>query len=416
MKGGVDVVNVNTSIPVQFEVLQDEDIRFQKIRIWIAHTQKNANGSYFSKEALETLKNSLANVPILGYIQVDERNELDYKGHEQELSITNDGIKFRYQGRAYGLVPENHNARFETKVCSDGIEREFLTCEALMWRKFPEAIEIIERDGAKGQSMELQRDSIKGRMGNDGLFHFESALVEGLCLLGDDYTPAMKGALVEFFSVSNVKQQMQEMIAELQLYTQGGNDVNENIVVVEEETAEEVVEEVTEEVIDDTTVIEESATEEFEEEAVEDVKADDLEQENADEEEQEEFSQKELDLIAELESLRSNYATLEDEVKQLREYKEQKVAQEHKEAVEAMFTRFSNELNDEDVADIKDKALDMTIEELETALYVLVGKKKATFTAPETKPKNKITLSLPDDDNPGGKSWGKLVQTTVGKK
>ena len=43
-----------------------------------------------------------------------------------------------------------------------------------------------------------------------------------------------------------------------------------------------------------------------------------------------------------------------------------KIAQEHKKAVEDMFAKFSNELTDEDVAEIKDTALDMSLDEVES--------------------------------------------------
>lgn len=461
-----------TRIPVQFEVLEGADLRFAPVKAWICHVGENLNKSFFSVDALEELKKSLGNNPILGYIQVDEANTNDYKGHENVITISDNGVNMKYLGRAYGVVPENHNAKFESKVCDDGIERTFLTCEALMWRKFPEAIEILERDGFKGQSMELQRDSIKGRL-EDGLFYFDSASIEGLCLLGDDYVPAMTGALVETFSMAGLKEQMKEMLVELQLYSQRGDEMSDFALTNEQLVnemhsilrAKEEVESSWGDNIcrywyidhDDDYIYAQDYIEgwhkvfgfsyaiegdtisvDFESkkrmkityEPMGEAEQDNFElalqrtwemakeatEADIKEKAATEYAEKEAKLNTELETLKSEHNILEDEVDKLNEYKANKIAQEHKEAVEDMFAKFSNELTDEDVAEIKDTALDMSLDELENVLYVLVGKKKATFTAPIVKPKNRITITTPTDDNTGGKSWGNLVQTIVGKK
>ena len=105
------------------------DDRFMKVKIWIAHTGENRNNSIFSKEVLESMIPSLANVPILGYIAVDEDNQADFKGHEEALVIEDKQFKLKYLGRAYGVIPTENNARFETRYGSDGVEREYLVCD-----------------------------------------------------------------------------------------------------------------------------------------------------------------------------------------------------------------------------------------------------------------------------------------------
>ena len=74
-----------------------------------------------------------------------------------------------------------------------------------------------------------------------------------------------------------------------------------------------------------------------------------------------------------------------------------------------MFERFSNELTNDDVAELKDEATSMSLNDLEIALYALVGKKKATFSA-DTKQKKIIKpLDNAPDTPVGGKSWGHLI-------
>src|SRR3989304_8355993 len=151
-KGG-DILKreIDTSIPIKFEIIEEiVDSRFLRVKIWLCHTGENLNGSYFSKELLETMKDeSLANIPILGYITKDSMNEADFNGHEERLIIENGEIKIEYIGKIYGLIPESHNAQFEMRVGDDGIEREFLTCEGLLYTRFSECVDIFNRDESK---------------------------------------------------------------------------------------------------------------------------------------------------------------------------------------------------------------------------------------------------------------------------
>ncbi len=210
-------IKVNTSIPISFEKVDSfdsVDLRFTKVKIWLCHTGENLNRSVFDKAVIESMLPSLANIPILGYISIDNFNTADFQGHEQRLVIEDEGISIEYLGRAYGLIPETNNATFEAKICEDGIEREFLVCDGILWNKFQDAIDIFDRDSVKSQSMELQPDSIKGSFGKDKLFHFTSAQFEGACILGTGIIPAMTGSVVEKFTYTDIKNEINEMINE----------------------------------------------------------------------------------------------------------------------------------------------------------------------------------------------------------
>lgn len=207
--------SLDTSLPIQFEVIEQiEDSRFLRGKIWICHTGENLNRSYFSKEVIQNAIPSLSNIPVLGFIEVNNLNEADFRGHEQRLVIDKDGVKIEYLGRMYGTVPESNNAKFEMKLCDDGIEREFLTAEVLIHTKFQEAVDIIQRDGVKNHSMELHPPSIQGKFNKQKLFEFTEFKFEGLCLLGNDVTPAMKGSVLELFSQISIKEQFSDMINE----------------------------------------------------------------------------------------------------------------------------------------------------------------------------------------------------------
>lgn len=208
---------INTSIPIQFEKIDEIDKRFTRVKIFIAHTGLNLNNSFFDKSVLEKMIPSLSNIPILGYIREDENNNIDFSGHEEKIVIDKDGVQIVYLGRAFGIIPETNFARFENKVCEDGVEREFLVCEGLLWNKFSNCINIFERDSKKSESMELDPNSIQGYWRN-GYYYYTDARFEGVCILGENVIPAMVGASVEKFSSSNIKEQLREMLDEFNKY------------------------------------------------------------------------------------------------------------------------------------------------------------------------------------------------------
>ena len=265
---------------VNFEKISDiQDSRFMKVKVWVAHTGENRNNSIFSKELLESMIPSLANIPVLGYIIENNEKEKDFKGHEERLIIEDGSFDIKYFGRAYGVVPQENNAKFEWQYCEDGVEREFLTVEGLLWKKFDDVEEIFNRDGnAKSQSMELELDSVKGYVNDNGVFVFTSAKFEGLCILGENVTPAMISSRVERFSTNSLKEDMSEMLAEFNtkfslVESMKGCENVENTEINNEQTPVTETEETV--VTTEETPVEETQTEfEAEETSTEETEAD----------------------------------------------------------------------------------------------------------------------------------------------
>jgi hypothetical protein len=205
---------VDKHIPVLFQKLntfETEDTRFIKVKIWLMHLEENLNGSYFEKSVVEDAIGSLANTPILAYIEDNSEGEEDFSDHRMVLVKEDGKFKIKYIGKAIGLIPETNNAQFEKRVCDDGIEREFLTCDGLIWTKWDDPIDIFNRDVIKSQSMELHSDSYEGEFKEDGLFHFSKFQFFGACALGDDVLPAMRNASIEAqFSLQEIKEDVQQ--------------------------------------------------------------------------------------------------------------------------------------------------------------------------------------------------------------
>ena len=204
----IDVTTVN--LPTHFEEIEScNDSRFQKVKIYIAHTGENLNKSIFSREVLENMIPSLSHIPILGLISEKDNGDKDFRGHEKNLSLEDGKFKIKFNTHAYGFVPEDNNAHFEI---TGG--KEWLVTDGYLWTRFIDAMELFnDASGSKGQSMEV--GDVEGYTDNRGRLVFTNAVFTGLCILGDDVPPAMTGSTVStVFSKQDFKSSFEEMLAE----------------------------------------------------------------------------------------------------------------------------------------------------------------------------------------------------------
>lgn len=291
-----------------------EDSRFKKVKIWIAHTGENLNGSVFTKDSLELMSNTLPYTPIVGYIHKDDEGVEDFKGHEMLIRIKDGDIEFEYLGVPFGFVPENSESKIELR---DG--KEWLTCEAYLWTKFEKCIDLfMESNGKKSQSMEI--DNLNGFIDDLGRFNIEDARFSALCILGDNVPPAMKGSTVEFFSRDLMNQEIKNMIAEFS--KKGESNLEDHKEVVEEVAVEEFENDEHNPVEEETEIVTENNAEETDGEdsdvTIDDVAdTEDASNEQADVEEQVEESSEEkyqINFSYSFEDLRGMiYATLRNQ-------------------------------------------------------------------------------------------------------
>lgn len=202
---------IDLKIPLDFEKVKEyqvEDTRFIKCKIYLMHTGKNLNASIFNKDVVEKAIPTLANTPILGFIEDNSNGDEDFSDHREEIEIKDKEIKIKYKGQAIGVIPETNNATFEMRVCDDGVEREFLIVSGLLWTKFEDSIDIFKRDKNKKQSMELDKN-YTGHFDNEGYFVFDSFSFNGACALGEDVTPAMRSASIDTdFTMNEIQQKL----------------------------------------------------------------------------------------------------------------------------------------------------------------------------------------------------------------
>lgn len=190
------------SFPVMFEKtaeFESEDTRFTKVKCWLMHTGQNLNGSDFDKSVIEEAIPSLQYIPLVGFIEKNDNKEDDFSDHRYVISRNENGLYRKYMGTAYGVIlaDKDNDAHFETKICEDGVEREFIVANGVMWNMFEDSKNIMDRDIIKDHSIELDENSVEGYEDEDGIFHFTKFSFRAACLLGGNAMPAMTGSCVE---------------------------------------------------------------------------------------------------------------------------------------------------------------------------------------------------------------------------
>lgn len=154
------------------------------------------------------MSKTLPYCPILGYVKEDTNGKSDFGSHEKKYKITEDGIQVSFGTRAYGFIGEDHDARFEI---TGG--KEWLVCTGYLWTRFTAALDVFDKDTTKGQSMEII--DADGFVDDEGRVNFTGAKFSGLCILGDNVTPAMTGSTISTdFSRDQFQAMCQEMFKE----------------------------------------------------------------------------------------------------------------------------------------------------------------------------------------------------------
>lgn len=226
---------MNQRYPISFtkkNEYETSDFRFIEVCIDVMHTGANKNRTSFTKDIINKAVSSIANMPILGYV-VDELDdeEKDFKGHEHELRVTDNDVKYMYAGQAYGVIPESCNPRWIIKDDGTGTEREYLRVDGLIWTKFGDPVDIFTRDVTKNHSVELT-DMVCGPKDKDGNTPVSSFKFDGCCILSTTdpkIQPAMTGSCITAqFSVDDITSQIRERLYEYQALQQNYSAQNEN--------------------------------------------------------------------------------------------------------------------------------------------------------------------------------------------
>ena len=374
--------------------------------IKVFYLGQNRNGSYISKEVATEMAKTLRGAPIVGYFKPEKE---DFADHGQQMIWDDEGIHFNVLTKPYGFVSPDAQVWFKDFQDKDDfgntIVRTYMMTTGYLWTGQFEQAQVALKDG-RPQSMELDEKSLKGKWAKNikedmQFFIINDAIFSKLCILGNDVEPCFQGAAVTAPEVSktfslddNFKRTLFGMMEELQSALKGGNKVakieNElatdqkvlenqetpsNFTVAEQDKKDEFALNENEVTVEDNP--ESTFVDKKEEEDSEEDKEDNKEKEESDsddDKDDEEEKKKYAALEVKYNELQTEFTALEEEVKTLREFKEN-VQNVQKDALINEFYM----LSDEDKKDVIENKSKYTLDEIKSKLAVICFEKKVNF-------------------------------------
>lgn len=189
--------SIPTSTNVEFVNVSPLNPMISRCEIKILYTGLNRNKTFIRKEVAVNMAKTLPGTPIVG-----EYLSKDFGDHgTEDLRLDENGLRFIKSTVPYGFIPTDAKIWWQTFLDQDGIEREYLLTEGYLWSgRYPETTRVLER--GNGQSMEFDRDSLKGNWtedenGNCNYFNIEEAFFSALCILGEGVEPCFEGASIK---------------------------------------------------------------------------------------------------------------------------------------------------------------------------------------------------------------------------
>lgn len=391
-------------------------------QIKVLYVGENRNKTVISREVAEEMGRHLAGCPIVGRFLEEEQ---DFEQHSRDIEIKDGKFTLIDLTKPYGFVDINAKVWFQKFQDDDGVIREYLLTEGYIWSDiYPESKRIIEQ--GNNQSMELNKDSVKGNWtdslnSKDRFFIINEAIIEKLCILGENYEPCFEGAQIKaHFSLNDefaqLKNAMYSMMQELNL-SKGGTNMAEK---TDDLVVGVAVEEIPTPAVEETPVITEEKVENFEKipdetEQVESVEIKEtVEEQNYNLEEISEY----VELKNKFDTLTSDYAALKEqydalsaEIEPLKEFK--LVAEREKK--QAMINKFFM-LSDEDKKDVIDNIDSYSLDDIEAKLSVICVRNKVNFNLEEDEEKKEEPLVFnlntldTDSDIP---DWIKAVKNNI---
>ena len=392
-----------------------------KADVKVLYLGENRNGSFIDKETAMKMSETLRACPIVGAYRKDID---DFGDHGEIIHIENGEITFDCATVPYGFVAPDAKVWFKEFTDYDEfgntVNREYLMTTAYLWTgQYPE-IERCVKEGM-GQSMELDGKSIDGHWAENSesgieFFIINDASFTKLCVLGDGVEPCFEGASVEApnisdkFSKEGFTTTLYNMMNELKFALAENADAkdadakdanaekaektDDSESVKEEETTEfaenkeKEVEETADEAVDfaenaeESTESTESAEENLDQESdfsanTEEEKESEEVVENTEESADNEFAEKDAEietLKSEIASLQEKYSLLETEAEELRSYKASRISADK----DALINKY-NMLSDDDKAEIIANKDSYSYEEIESKLALLYVKKNVDF-------------------------------------
>lgn len=210
-----NIVKIKASInKTEFKKLNDE---FTLAKCYIMYVDENRNNNSIPKQAVEDALPSIYNTPVIG--EFIEKKE-DFGSHGGKIEIKDDEIKFIQTTVPYGVVPESCKPRWEILKDKNGIEKEYLTVDVILWTGRYSELEALVRED-RPQSMEI--NVLDGQWSQDGVYMIEKFQFSALCILGSDVEPCFESSKIMAYSVDEFKSSLSELMKEYKKYISEGD-------------------------------------------------------------------------------------------------------------------------------------------------------------------------------------------------
>lgn len=372
------------------------------VKVCYVSQEPNRNGTVITREVAEEMGKKLPGSPVVGYY--NEVTE-DFEEHNRELSIVGNQMKVVDVTRPYGFVPTDAKVWFQ-KFDDNGVTREYLVTECYIWTgAYPESQRVLEK--GNNQSMELSENIQDGFWTKDinsgtSLFIYNEALIEKLCILGENVEPCFEGAqFVKQFSwqeFDDFRTKMFSMIENIQQTLQEGGsqssmETNDNIVVTQQ------IGELNDgDIFTLTTVSGATSTS---------IDGSDNIAEYA------KLKKQYEELEREYSTLKDKKGDLESEISTLREFKAEVERKNKQEMIDSFYM-----LTDEDKKDVIENIDAYSLNDIEAKLSIAYVRSNVDFNAnnnnncAENGPTGLFNLEVPTDTAP---DWVKAVRETANK-
>ena len=431
----------------EFLNLQPLDLNplMSKCEIKVLYVGANRNQTFITEEVAAEIGKTLRGAPIVGYYRDSKE---DFTDHGEKVIIDDEGIKFECQTVPYGFVAPDAEVWFQNfedyNEKGESVTHKYLMTTGYLWTgQFPESSLPVNQ--GRPQSMEFQKESVKGRWKTNydngmDFFIINDAIIQKICILGDDVEPCFEGASVTAPSVSskftlddNFKNTLYSMMQDLKNALNEGRQQMENLektvtpeieeTAVEYTQAEEAVSEVnntTEDTSAPADYVKKDQEEKKEKESKDDggedaaadedsnKESDDSDDKDDDDDKDKKGAKKYELLEEELNSLKESYSVLQSQYQELVNFKRE-IDNQKKDALIAEFYM----LSDEDKADVIQNKEKYTLDEIKAKLSVICFDKKISFTLNkevEDKEEEVITYSLNNNEDSNLPDWVKAVK------
>ena len=430
-----------------------------QIKVCYVGEDPNRNHSVITKDVAKEMAKTLPGSPIVGFFNKEQG---DFEEHNRVIDVSNGKFDVIDTTRPYGFVDFSAKVWFQ-KFLDDGVEHEYLMTEGYIWTDiYPESKRIVDK--GNNQSMELHNKLTKGKWTKDEngrvkFFIINEAVIQKLCILGENVEPCFEGAGIaaQFSFDDEFKNNLYSMMNELKQALQEGGEtqmteeiknpeVEQEEVPATEDTEfkkkpEEEEEEEEEKKNPSSEGEKDSEDKEDSDESKKDEEDDEDEKKkkkmnhaaSEDEEEEEEKCEKcgkkksectckkfSLEEIPEYVELQNNYSALEEkynalvaEIEPLREFKNEADKKEKQAMIDSFYM-----LSDADKADVVSNIDTYSLDDIEAKLSIICVRNKVNFSLDEDKKEEAkeepLVYSLGDkDDGDDAPAWIKAVRETA---